>query len=519
MYRENYINALRLEMVEMVRDGLSPVALKYGYSDVALESTIKWRPLVLVVGNYSSGKSTLINEFLGGNIQAIGQAPTDDSFTIITYDDEVNENSSIHVTEERDGKYLLNDPDYPFEILKKHGQRFASHFRLKKVNSPFLRNLALIDTPGMLDSVTERDRGYNYQDVIGDLAQLADLVLVLFDPHKAGTVREAHTSLRETISARTFEDRVLFVLNRIDECSSLSDLLQVYGTLCWNLSQITGRKDIPTIHLTYSSRAAGKSESAHEESRHFLYHLQNQRKKLKESVLDAPRRRLDNLASFIETHSERLDHFLEALLAHGQRVHKFRLKLTLTGILISLLLGGAAAYGAMAIGLAGAMADPFGLTIAVAAAAGFIFLWTLGPMRLFMGAFQRKWLKKSDRIIPLETQTRKDSWQSISNLVFRYLQKTGGRYSLKALKSEYDQVHEIYAQGSREVRKALNELANMPRDQAVFDKISSPIENDSPYAEFEPDIESPEDKPYESDNGGNDQSHLPPVDRASVSEK
>ncbi|MCF8027407.1 MAG: dynamin family protein, partial [Desulfobacteraceae bacterium] len=244
MYRENYINALRLEMVEMVRDGLSPVALKYGYSDVALESTIKWRPLVLVVGNYSSGKSTLINEFLGGDVQAVGQAPTDDSFTIITYDDAVAEQGTVRVTEERDGKYLLNDPDYPFEILKKHGQRFASHFRLKKVNSPFLRNLAIIDTPGMLDSITERDRGYNYQDVIGDLAQLADLVLVLFDPHKAGTVREAHTSLRETISARTFEDRVLFVLNRIDECSSLSDLLQVYGTLCWNLSQITGRKDI-----------------------------------------------------------------------------------------------------------------------------------------------------------------------------------------------------------------------------------------------------------------------------------
>jgi EH domain-containing protein 1 len=54
----------------------------------------------------------------------------------------------------------------------------------------------------MLDSITERDRGYNYQDVIGDLAQIADLVLVLFDPHKAGTVREAHTSLRDTLPPR-----------------------------------------------------------------------------------------------------------------------------------------------------------------------------------------------------------------------------------------------------------------------------------------------------------------------------
>ena len=87
----------------------------------------------------------------------------------------------------------------------------------------------MIDTPGMLDSITERDRGYNYQNVIGDLAQIADLVLVLFYSHNAVTVREAHTSLRDTLPTRTFEDRVLFVLNRIDECVSLVDLLQVYG--------------------------------------------------------------------------------------------------------------------------------------------------------------------------------------------------------------------------------------------------------------------------------------------------
>ena len=173
MYRENYITSLRAEMVDMVRAHLSPPALHYGYSDVPLETTIKWRPIVLILGNYSSGKSTLINEFVGADIQAVGQAPTDDSFTIITSDETVADTDPPRVTEERDGKFLLNDPEYPFEILKKHGQRFAAHFRLKKINSPFLKNLALIDTPGMLDSLTERDRVYDYQDVTGDVAQLA----------------------------------------------------------------------------------------------------------------------------------------------------------------------------------------------------------------------------------------------------------------------------------------------------------------------------------------------------------
>ena len=68
MYRENYINSLRAELVEMVADYLTPVAMRYGYSDVPLEANIKWRPQVLVLGNYSSGKSTMINEFLNADV-------------------------------------------------------------------------------------------------------------------------------------------------------------------------------------------------------------------------------------------------------------------------------------------------------------------------------------------------------------------------------------------------------------------------------------------------------------------
>jgi GTPase SAR1 family protein len=218
MFRENYKTSLQKDLIEMVEQKLTPVALRYKYSEVPLESTIKWRPVVLILGNYSSGKSTLINEYVGGYIQDTGQAPTDDSFTVISYDPVETDDHVIRVTEEHDGSYLMSDPEFPFETFKKYGRRFASHFRLKKVNSPFLKDLAIIDTPGMLDSVTERDRGYNYQEVIGDFAKIADLILVLFDPHKAGTVQETYVALRETLPASTFEERILFVLNRIDEC-------------------------------------------------------------------------------------------------------------------------------------------------------------------------------------------------------------------------------------------------------------------------------------------------------------
>jgi GTPase SAR1 family protein len=465
MYRDNYIKALRTELLEMVAGQLTPVALRYGYSDVPLETTIKWRPQVLVLGGYSSGKSTLINDFLGTKVQATGQAPTDDSFTVITYDDTQPPEAPIQVTETRDGKFLLNDSEYPFETLKKHGQRFAAHFRLKKINSPFLQNLAIIDTPGMLDSITERDRGYNYQEVIGDLAQIADLVLVLFDPHKAGTVREIHTSLRETLPSRTFEDRVLFVLNRIDECTSMIDLLRVYGTLCWNLSQITGRKDIPMIHLSYSTQEAAARKEDHDIS--YLRYLENQREELKKAVLQAPRYRLDNLAAFVETHGERLAHLLEALIRYRERARGFNLKASAAALAGSVLAGAAVFFLCMTTPPLASL-DPL-IQLAIAGGGSLLFLagWLTLLHRFFFDRFLKKTLKNIAQLTPLLSQTRRDSWESVREVVSNYLRNTGGRFSLREARREYSAVLKIFERGSKEIRDALKELENLPEDEEI----------------------------------------------------
>ena len=417
-----------------------------------------------MLGNYSSGKSTLINEFLEAEIQATGQAPTDDSFTILTCDESVSESDTIRTTEERDGKFLLNDPEFPFESLKKHGQRFSSHFKLKKVNSPFLKNIAIIDTPGMLDSITERDRGYNYQEVIGDFAHIADLVLVLFDPHKAGTVREAYTSLRDTLPSRTFEDRVLFVLNRVDECESLTDLLRVYGTLCWNLSQMTGRKDIPMIHLTYSQRALKKPQHQHEKDS-YLLHLENQREDLKKAILQAPRHRLDNLATFVENHGERLCHLLEALINYRLNFRKVSLKYILTGSAVSLLSGGASILGMKTGGFLGGLELNMLYTGGAVVAAFVMILWITVFKKYYYRRFHLKTLKHIDNLTNLNNQTRRDCWDAVRQYVINYLTKTKGRFLLKDVKKEYGQARMVFEKGAKEIREALNELSTIRHDQ------------------------------------------------------
>jgi GTPase SAR1 family protein len=468
MYRDNYITALRTELLEMVSEQLTPVAMRYGYSEVPLETNIKWRPQVLVLGNYSSGKSTLINELLGMEVQGTGQAPTDDSFTVITYDESEPDDAPIHVTDQRDGKFLLNDPEYPFETLKKHGQRFASHFKLKKINSPFLKNLAIIDTPGMLDSITERDRGYNYQDVIGDLAQIADLVLVLFDPHKAGTVREAHTSLRDTLPAKTFEDRVLYVLNRIDECASMTDLLRVYGTLCWNLSQITGRKDIPMIHLTYSPAAAEKTGRSDDPKAAYLHYLENQREELKKAVLQAPCHRLDNLASFVETHGERLCHFLEGMISYRKKARLFRVKSFFSGLATALVCGAAGWIGLMGLPPFAGLAPDLQIVGAGLLSTIILIFWLALIQKYLYSRFLKKWLRQLDNLTPLPNQTRRDSWASIRDLLYVNLKNSNGRYSLSQVLGEHTTVKQIHDRGSREIREALKELAGISMDDDAW---------------------------------------------------
>ncbi|MCB9229110.1 MAG: dynamin family protein [Deltaproteobacteria bacterium] len=462
--REYYIDSLRKELLYLIERELTPLAMKYQYSEVPLESRVRWKPLVLVLGNYSSGKSTLINEFLGTKIQLTGQAPTDDCFTVITAGDDdaqnlAEEEDSAAEVRERDGRVLLHDDQYPFGILKKYGERLSSHFRLKQIKGvPALKSLAIIDTPGMLDSVTEKDRGYNYQEVIGDLAQIADLVLILFDPHKAGTVRESYASLRETLPSKSFEDRLVFILNRVDECGNIEDLLRVYGTLCWNLSQMTGRKDIPRILLTYAHK---KTSDSHKP---FLDLLDNQRSDLQNLILNAPRKRLDHLASFVEHHSGRLLHMLDTMIEFSRSLSGYRFRLTLPGLLLSILAGVLTGIWLDLTSKPGEISDEMSVIWGVLVIIISYTLWNLNLNYLCRRFFQKK-LNQLEEFGNLSSQQQKDSWNYIADPLRRYLSMEKKPPSLSQLKKQRELVRRIYVKGAQEIRSAINELSTLQEFQ------------------------------------------------------
>jgi hypothetical protein len=80
----------------------------------------------------------------------------------------------------------------------------------------------------------------------------------------------------------------------------------------------------------------------------------------------------------------------------------------------------------------------------------------------------------------LKTQTRRDSWDAIRNLVFTHLKNTRGKYSLSEVRYEYSSVWKVYEKGSKEIREALRELADLsPDEEEAYFKVRLGLTDES----------------------------------------
>lgn len=314
---------LQKQLQTKVKKKLEGLFSRYKMDFGGIDAALKWKPIVLIIGNYSSGKSTLINELVGQHIQRTGQAPTDDSFTIITSDPGCD-------NVETPGSRLVNDEKLPFQHFKGFGEKLISHICMKQVSCPMLENMAIIDSPGMIDATSENDRGYDYMKVLGEFAKIADLIVLMFDSHKAGTIKESYDTIRNTLPEKSGEHRIVFVMSRIDECDHLSDFTRSYGTLCWNMSQMTGRKDIPHIYLTYSPSVVDPKTVAEG--------WPQERDELIEKIKRAPGFRINHILEDIDRQVNELQIVAEAVSEFLNRANKVFWKFTRITVGIAILL-------------------------------------------------------------------------------------------------------------------------------------------------------------------------------------
>jgi len=263
-------------------DSLSSLNEKLGGMAIPKSSPHTSLPFCLLVGNHSSGKSSFINYILQRDIQKAGVAPTDDTFTVI---------APGPVDTDADGPTLVGDPDLGFTGLRQFGPTLIHHSQLKYRESHL--NFMLVDSPGMIDSPGGNqgfmDRGYDFPGVVRWFAQRADIVLVFFDPDKPGTTGETMSVLLSSLSG--MDHKLLIVLNKADQFEKIHDFARAYGSLCWNLSKVIPRKDLPPI-FTMSLKNEDSQASQLPAS---LSDLAANKDDVVELCMKAPKRRIDNV--------------------------------------------------------------------------------------------------------------------------------------------------------------------------------------------------------------------------------
>ena len=142
-----YVNKLRpLEKKSSYHELREPVL-----SDAWFDS----RPMVLLLGQYSVGKTSFIRYLLGRDFpnQHIGPEPTTDRFIVVMYGDREK------VTP---GNALTSQPDTPFHSLRNYGTHFLDRLQASSVPAPIMRRITLVDTPGVQAGEKQKGRGYDF---------------------------------------------------------------------------------------------------------------------------------------------------------------------------------------------------------------------------------------------------------------------------------------------------------------------------------------------------------------------
>jgi len=212
----NNENPLLLDVVSRFKK-LDTVAYKMGLLDTreSYATSIPWWPLVSVLGTFSAGKSSFINNFLDDKLQLTGNQAVDDKFTVITY-------SASKDNRVLPGVALNSDPRFPFyqmsdeidKVASGEGRRIDAYLQMKTSHSDKLSGKIIIDSPGF-DADEQRNAILRLTDHIVDLS---DLVLVLFDARhpEPGAMQDTLDHLVGNTINRSDSEKFLFILNQID---------------------------------------------------------------------------------------------------------------------------------------------------------------------------------------------------------------------------------------------------------------------------------------------------------------
>lgn len=183
--------------------------------DESTACRISWWPLISVLGTFSAGKSTFINQYLGLRVQRTGSQAVDEKFTVLHYS---HDKEMVTLP----GISLDADPRFPFyqisnqieDAAKGEGQRINAYLQLKTCPSDCLKGKIMIDSPGF-DADSQRTATLR---VVKHIIDLSDLVLIFFDARRpeVGAMRDTLKHLVGETIHRHDSNKFMFILNQMD---------------------------------------------------------------------------------------------------------------------------------------------------------------------------------------------------------------------------------------------------------------------------------------------------------------
>uniref|UniRef100_A0A1I8JIR2 EH domain-containing protein 1 n=2 Tax=Macrostomum lignano TaxID=282301 RepID=A0A1I8JIR2_9PLAT len=197
------------------------------------------KPIILLVGQYSTGKTTFIRYLLESDFPGIhiGPEPTTDKFIAVMHD----ETEGVVP-----GNALVVDPQHPFRPLSRFGNAFLNRFQCSTVRNEVLKSITIVDTPGILSGEKQRvDRGYSMNEVIEWFSARVDRIVLLFDAHKLDISDEFKAVIE---SMKGYEDKIRIVLNKSDMVDS-QQLMRVYGALMWSLGKVLYTPEVARVYI------------------------------------------------------------------------------------------------------------------------------------------------------------------------------------------------------------------------------------------------------------------------------
>nr|KYP52169.1 EH domain-containing protein 1 [Cajanus cajan] len=218
---------------------LKPLEVAYRYNDfvspILTNSDFDAKPMVLLLGQYSTGKTTFIKHML--KRAHIGPEPTTDRFVAV-----------MSGPDERSipGNTIAVQADMPFSGLTTYGSAFLSKFECSQMPHPLLDHITFVDSPGVLSGEKQRtQRQYDFTGVTSWFAAKCDLILLLFDPHKLDVSDEFK---RVISSLKGHDDKIRVVLNKADQVDT-QQLMRIYGALMWSLGKVLNVPEVMRVYI------------------------------------------------------------------------------------------------------------------------------------------------------------------------------------------------------------------------------------------------------------------------------